>query len=338
MNTRVKLILTGVVAFAAGAGLVFYFIKAQPKSGGDSGDEGPAASPVQLQRGGNGETVILLDTDTQQRLGLKTEDLAARQWQPELKGYGAVIDPATLSAAVADLELARTAAEASSREYERQKTLAAQDNTSARTLETARAAATHDQLGFESALARFKLDWGQSLAQQTNLDTLLQQVSTGETTLVRVDLSAGKLLSAPPASARIVALTDETKSVNGDLFSATGGVNPATQSQSFFYLVQGRPLPPGAAVTAFLKSAGEPVNGVVVPSAAVLRYEGKDWIYVQAGTNGFARKEMTLDEPMDSGWFVSSNLTATNRVLVNGAQSVLSAELSSGNFNSGSRD
>ncbi len=338
MNPPIKNILTALAAFAAGAALVFYFVKVQPKPSGAAGDEGATTSPVQLKRDANGATVVVLDTETRQRLGLKTEAPVARRWQPEVKGYGSVIDSATLSAAIAELESARTAAEASGQEYSRQQALAAQDNASARVLEAARAAATHDQLGFESGRAKFAIDWGQSLAGQTNLDMLLQQLANGEVTLVRVDLPAGQVLSPPPASARIVALTDETKSVDGDLFSATLGVNPVTQSQVFLYLIKGQPLAPGAAVTGFLKNAGEPVAGVVVSSGAVLRYEGKGWIYVQNGSNDFTRTEISLDHPAENGWFVSGNLTATNRVVVGGAQTVLSAELSGGNFNSGSRD
>ncbi|HTY87282.1 MAG TPA: hypothetical protein VMB80_07445 [Candidatus Acidoferrum sp.] len=338
MKTSVKILLTALAAFAAGGALVFYFIKAEPKSGAEAGAEGAAAGPVQLKRAANGETVVVLDAPTQQRLSLKSETLAALQWQPEVKGYGAVIDAATLAAAVADLESARTAAEASSREYERQKTLAAQGNASARALEAARATATHDQLAFESARAKFALDWGKSLADQTNPAGLVQQLSAGETTLVRVDLPAGQVLSAPPASARIVALTDESKSVDGELFSATAGVNPTTQNQSFFYLIRGRPLPSGAAVTGFLKVPGESVSGVVVPADAVLRYEGKGWAYLQTGTNDFTRTEIPLDRPVANGWFVSGGLTPSNRIVISGAQTVLSAELSGGNFNSGSRD
>ncbi len=338
MNTPVKIVLTALAAFAAGAALVFYFVKIQPKSDSDNGGEGATASPVQLKHGANGGTIIILDAEAQERLGLKTENPAGLQWQPEVKGYGSVIDPATLSAAVADLESARTATEASGREYSRLKTLAEQNNASARSLEAAQATATHDQLGFESTLAKFTLDWGKWLAGQTNLEVLVQQLSTGEATLVRVDLPAGQTLSTPPASARIVALTEETKSVSGELFSATTGVNPQTQSQSFFFLVQDQPLTPGAAVTGFLKISGAPLDGVIVSSDAVLRYEGKGWIYVQTGTNDFTRTEIPLDRPAENGWFVSGSLTATNRVVVSGAQTVLSAELSGGNFNSGSRD
>jgi hypothetical protein len=338
MNTPVKFLLTGLVAFVAGAALVFYFIKAQPKSGGDTGDEAAATSPVQLKHGANGETIIELDAPTQQRLGLKTGEPTPVQWQPEVRGYGRVIDPASLSAAVADLESAGAAAEASGREYDRLKTLAAQNNASAQALEAAHTAATHDQLAFESSRTKFALDWGQSLAEQTNLDTLVQQLSAGRTTLVRVDLPAGQVLPTAPAAARIVPLTDETKSVKGELFSATVSVNPATQSQSFFYLIPNQPLVPGTAVTGFLQISGEPVDGVVIPPDAVLRYEGKGWIYVQTGSNDFIRTEIPLDRPAENGWFVSGNVTATHRVVVSGAQTVLSAELSTGNFNTGERD
>jgi hypothetical protein len=50
------------------------------------------------------------------------------------------------------------------------------------------------------------------------------------------------------------------------------------------------------------------------------------------------RKEISLDRLTDNGWFVSENLSATNRVVVTGAQTVLSAELSGGGFNTGQRD
>ena len=339
MNTQVKAVFTGIVAFAAGGLLMFYVARHPSKPGGDAADEGsPAAGSAPLKHNAKGERVIVLDAETQQRLGLKMEAPASTRWQPEVKGFGRVMDPATLSAAVADLESARSAAEATGKEYDRMKTLAAQNNVSIRALESVGATATHDELAFRSALRKFALDWGQALADGNDRERILSEVVSGQTALVRVDLPPGETLPSPPATARIVALTDETKPVDGALCSALVGVNPQTQSQVFFFLVKDPLLTPGAAVTGFLKVSGEPVDGVVVPADAVLRYEGKGWVYVQTGTNDFARSEIPLDRPADNGWFVSGGLTATNRIVVSGAQTVLSAELSGGNFNSGSRD
>jgi hypothetical protein len=290
----------------------------------------PAKAVVQSTGG------VKLDQETQERIGLKIELPLTTQWQPELKGYGRVIDAATLAAAVADLESTRAAAEVSRKDYDRQKTLAAQANASARALESAQSTSTHDELAFESALAKFKLDWGSTLADAAG--KILSDVVNGTAALVRIDLPAGEVLSAPPASARILTLTDEVKPVTGVIAGATDGVNPQTQSQGFFFLVKGQPLPPGAAVTGFLKTSGEPVNGVIVPAEAVLRYEGKGWIYVQTAATEFTRREIPLDRLMENGWFVSENLSATNRIVVSGAQTILSAEMSGGDFNTGTRD
>ena len=94
---------------------------------------------------------VMLDAETQQRIGLATELPVAAQWQPELPGHGWVVEPAALTAAAADLAAAQSAAGLSRKEWERQKTLAVDNNISVRALETAEAAATHDSLAVESA-------------------------------------------------------------------------------------------------------------------------------------------------------------------------------------------
>jgi hypothetical protein len=328
MNPPVKIILTSLAAFAAGAALVFHLVKTQPETAADAGGQSAADSAPQLKHDATGEMVITLNAEMQEHLGLKMAAPAVAQWQPEARGYGRVIDPAALTAAIADLESARTAAEASGKEFKRLKNLS-EENISAKNLESARATATHDKLAFESTLAKFAQDWGQSLADGDDREKILSEVVNGTAGLVRIDLPAGETLPEPPASARIIALTDETKPVEGAPCSATTGVNPQTQSQSFFFLVKNRPLTLGSAVTGYLKMSGEPSNGVNVPSSAVLRYEGKNWVYVQTGNGEFARREIPLDRPVENGWFVSGDLT--NRIVVTGAQTILSAELNNGN-------
>ena len=279
---------------------------------------------------------VTIDAETQERIGLKIESPVAAQWQPEVKGYGVVIDPASLAAALMNLETARSAADVSGKELERLKTLT--DNVSAHTLETAKGDAQRDALALQSSLVKFKQDWGSALAAEGALAKIQTAIADGSTALVRVDLPAGVALPSAPASARIIALTDETKSVTGEFAGVTDGVNPQTQTRSYYFLVKGQPLASGAAVTGYLRVSGDPVAGVVVPQSAVLRHEGKGWTYEQTGTNQFQRVEVPLDRLTDGGWFVSEDLSATNRIVTSGAQTVLSAELSGGGFNTGARD
>ncbi|MDR3377707.1 MAG: hypothetical protein P4M10_03405, partial [Verrucomicrobiae bacterium] len=81
-----------------------------------------------------------------------------------------------------------------------------------------------------------------------------------------------------------------------------------------------------------------PVRGVVVPAGAVLRHQGLGWVYVQTDTNQFRHVEIPLDRLAAGGWFTAENLSATNHIVVTGAQTVLSAELSGSGFNTGQRD
>jgi hypothetical protein len=320
-----KIIFPLAVMFAAGLAGCSKADADKPTDAGDKADASPKAG-------------VTLDAETQARIGLKIESPVAAQWQPEVKGYGVVIDAATLAAAVMNLETARAAAGVSGNELERLKILAAQDNVSTRALEGAKADAQRDALALQSALVKFKQDWGSALAGTGELAKIQAAVGGGSTALVRIDLPAGETPSALPASARIIALTDESKAVTGEFSGVTDGVNPQMQIRSYFFLVKDQPLAAGAAVTGYLRIAGDPVSGVIVPVGAVLRHEGKGWTYEQTGTNQFVRVEVPLDRLTTDGWFVSENLSATNRIVTGGAQTVLSAELSGGGFNTGTRD
>ena len=302
----------------------------------DADDAAPAAAnPIKLKQTADGLVMLSLTADIQEKLGLKTATLTAAQWQPEIKTYGRVLDPAVLAAALADLATARAAADVSAKEWQRQKTLAAQNNASVRALETAQAAALNDEQALASALAKFKMNWGGKLAE--NGGVILSQITANQTALVRLDLPAGKFLSVSPDSARLVLAMAETNAAAADFFDTMAGVDPQTQAQSFFFLVKNGTLPANAAVTGFIRTAGVTADGAVVPADAVLRYEGLNWIYAQTGTNDFTRVPISLDRAVRGGWFVET-IPATNRVIISGAQAALSAELSSGSFNTGERD
>ena len=55
------------------------------------------------------------------------------------------------------------------------------------------------------------------------------------------------------------------------------------------------------------------------------------------GLDDFSRRELLLDRTVADGFF-TEQFSATNRVVITGAQTLLSAELSGGGFNTGQRD
>jgi len=231
---------------------------------------------------------------------------------------------------------ARLTAGDSAKEYARQELLAEQNNASARAVETARTTARQDELAQATGLAKFRAQWGAVLASRIN--EILPLVASNQAALVRLDLPAGDNPAWPPLAAQILTVADETNPVSAHYLDTLPGVDPLSQGQSYLFLVSDRALPPNAAVTGFLEVPGDPIKGVIVPAAAILRYEGRGWVYVQTGPNQFLREPIPLDYPVADGWFVPESQPMTNGVVVTGAQTVLSAELSGGAFNTGERD
>ena len=82
---------------------------------------------------------------------------------------------------------------------------------------------------------------------------------------------------------------------------------------------------PGAAVAAFLP-IGEARTGVVVPAAAVVWWQGRAWVYVEERPGRFVRRVVATGAPVAGGLFVTGGVVAGDRVVVRGAQMLLSEE------------
>ena len=175
---------------------------------------------------------------------------------------------------------------------------------------------------------RLVLAWGKAVAARNDLPAFILALAVQDVALVRVDLLAGEPLKSPPTGARIVTLSAD--SADAEFLGAAAGVDPQLQGRGFIFLVKAGEshLLSGEAVTGHLKIPGTPLAGVVVPRDAVVRTEGKGWVYV-LNENGasFTRKEIALNRPTETGWFVTNGVTAGHHVVVTGAQTLLSEEL-----------
>ena len=301
--------------------------KAAPEAG--AAEKQPAAAEEEagphVSRDTNGLVVIAINDEAQGQLGLVVKKPQPFQMSPEIKAYGRVLDPAPLAALLNELAAARAAYIASSNELARLKTLTGQGNASARALQAAEAAALRDQLAAQSASDRLALSWGKVVAAQTALPDFIQSLTSLETVLVRLDVPMGETLPAQPLGARLAGLD----AVSLEFLAEAPNMDPQMQGQGFIFLAKpNKPrLAPGQAVTAYLKLPGEPVNGLLIPRDAVVRTEGAGWVYeLNAGGEGFTRLEIALDRPAEPGWFVTQGVSATNYVLVTGAQQLLSLE------------
>ena len=321
MKNKIIPVLTALCAALTLAGCGRVDLDHDGDKDGDKG--GAAGTNSAAASGGSGVT---MDQATQERIGLKIATPVAAQWQPKLQVTGLMADMPTLLSDAADYAAAQAQAAASQSDWGRTEKLAAQNNASTRALETARAQAAHDMMALKSLQAKFAVMWGAKLATDTNLMETLAGMTNG-TTLVKLSLPAGMATPSPIGQATVQLLADGAAMVPAT-FSDDLGIDPATQQETLLFTTD-RPLPARAAVTAELETGGEPISGVEIPAEAVLRHMGKGWVYEQTVTNQFQRVEVPLNRQTQNGWFVTGELTTTNQIVVTGAQTILSTELSS---------
>jgi hypothetical protein len=333
------IILIIVIAVAVGGGLWWHqrhdaATPAAGKSADDKPDEKAGEKPADADEGSHvthdeqGNTVVSMSDEDQGDAGIVFGNPAAGQWSQEVKGYGRALDPAPLAGLLNELILAQAATNATTREWERQKTLLAQTNTSPRALQAAEAAALRDQLAVQSVRDRLALAWGATLAGRSDLAEFVQLLASRQAVLLRVDLPGGESLAALPAGARVVTLSGKT--AEAKFLSPTVDVDPQFQGQGLLFTIQPNTnaLAPGQAVTVWMQVPGEPMTGVIVPGESVLRLEGAGWVYVMnKGGESFTRRKIALDRPTEAGWFVTEPLKADDYIVVKGAQTLLSEEL-----------
>ncbi len=335
MNRESLAIATIFIALAA---LLFLaFIQGRAEFAGELAREAPVKSPSRVSIS-NHEAVITLDRAAQAKSGITAAPLMANSGQEQQvcatvlqtqelvdahNGY--VAARARLDKALAGLELAR-------QDHERLKELHEDDhNVSDRAfhagvvamqLEEAnvRAAQAALQASASSVAQRYGETVGAWLAGDAPAyERLLRQ----QEVLVQVAFPSHGASAAPPKNIRIQAR--ENVLVAAMLASRLPRVDPRTQGLSFLYLAPAGMLVPGMNVLAYLP-AGITPRSIVVPRAATVWWQGKTWVYLQAGTGRYVRREIPAFHPVEDGFVVDNGLTPNDSVVVAGAQLLLSEE------------
>ncbi len=307
--------------------------------GGDGDEEDKPISATPRVTTAGGETSVTLDAATLARAGLVIVPLSASSHRAEIVAYGSVLDLTELAdargaaaGAAARASRAEAALHASRAEFERTRTLRADDGAASdKALEAARAAFEADTSELSAARAAVATledaaaqRWGGVIAGwlasgSPRLDALLQQKER----LARLTLPPGTAMEAPPATA---VLRAGDAAVTATLVSPAPRTDPRIQGVSLFFAAPASPsLQAGTNLTGSL-GVGAVEEGVVVPAGAVVWWRGRAWVYVEKGTGSFVRREVPTDAPTPDGWFAAKGLGVGERVVVEGAQLLLSEE------------
>lgn len=149
--------------------------------------------------------------------------------------------------------------------------------------------------------------------------------------VARVDVPVGQHVPENVSSARIVPVGYEDRPIPAERMAVGAAVDPKAQGESFLFRLSGTRfgLRPGVSVTAYLSVPGQRTRGVAIPRAALVRVMGRVYVYVQTAPDKFVRKEASLNNPVADGYVVTTNFSPGDRVVVEGAQILLSEEFKS---------
>jgi hypothetical protein len=231
--------------------------------------------------------------------------------------------------ATAQVEKARASLDASSREFQRLSGLNKENkNVSDKAVEAAEVTFSSDQTTLRNANQLLALSglpgrqhWGPIVGGWIEHGSAeLEAVLAGRTWLLQA--TPGDGTNVPSR----LSLKNGQRMIEARLLSQLPRVDPRFQTPSYLYSVPASSgLVPGMNVIAFA-AQGSLERGVVIPSPAVLWWQGKSWVYVETVSGVFVRRETSLTTPLADGWFMQRGFAPGDRVVVEGAQQLLSEE------------
>ena len=168
-------------------------------------------------------------------------------------------------------------------------------------------------------------EWGSVVAKWAVESSLeLQHVFDQREVLVQMTMPSGAAFGATKTISLEIPGGTRTEAI---LVSTFPRVDPRIQGTSFLYVAPAHlGLTPGVNLLAHL-SVGSQMKGLIVPTSAVVWSEGKAWAYQQTASERFTRRVVSTDVPVEQGFFVARGFSPGDRVVTQGAQSLLSEEM-----------
>ncbi len=334
--------LTGVSAIALGIAVGGAFgLRAlgAGASGGDDADAPAASSPSIGVKTVDGKTWIMADKAAQDTSGIETKPVDSIDYQPRTEALGSLANPQVLADtfrgyqnAQFELDRAKIASNVAQSEFNRLGPLQ-RDNSiiSTKTLQSAQVAGATEQAILKAAASKIRLQesairsqWGPVLATWlTTGSPQLDRVMSGQSLLIQIALPAGQRVG----DAKTAQLTTpDGRQIEVTMISRVPQVDPRFQGQGFFAIAPGDPeLLPGMSVPVSIPN-GDVLHGVLLPAAAVVRWEGQSFVYTMPEDGQFIRQAVTTDIMTADGWLVRTDVAPGTPVVVSGAALLLSEE------------
>lgn len=336
-----------VLLCGLGALVIVGFVEGREEAAQEAEREEPIKPPLRVTLPERGQPIITLDDDAQQAIGLETAELKPGKYQDQVRAYGTVLDLTALTtlntnyiAAVSQLNTAQARLAASQPAFARAQALYSKSIGNLVQVQNTEAAVIADRAAVEAAQSQVRTlratamqEWGPVIGNAMVINGgLINRLIERTEFLLQITLPPGVQLDDVPPTVS-VEVVGKSRRAEARYISPATRTDPRIQGLTYFYAAAANSgVLPGMNVRAFLVD-GAPVDGVVVPSSAVVWWAGRAWVYRQMGEDTFSRHEIPTDMPdgANGGGFVvpASALSGEGAIVTSGAQMLLSEEFRS---------
>jgi hypothetical protein len=298
--------------------------------------------PNRVEQNSN-QATVRLSPEQQKQVGLETAVLEAIPHPEQFRAYGAVLDIARITEltnsyanAQAQLQTAQAKLEVAKSAFDRTKNLVQSAALPKKEAEAAEGTFRTDQAALAAAESQVKTlaataqqEWGPVIGKGiVERSPAVVRLIERDQFLVQVTLPPGLTLAEPPRTALAQA---PTRDANIDLqyLSPATRTDARIQGLSYFFSAPGDSgLLPGMNTTVYVPS-GKTYEGVFVEDTAIVRWQGRSWVYLRVEPDSFKRHPISTDQPVSDDDYVVRDIPPGSEIVVRGAQVLLSEEAKS---------
>ena len=307
----------------------------------DDDDDRPSASqrsrPTRQKPG-----LVRLTRDQQSAAGLTSEILSSVVLQDETTSFGKVLDiqpllelRARLRAAQADVDVANAALKLAAKNRNRIQALYQADIIAGRELAQAEAQWQSDftrEQGARRHVEEIHREaehvWGDALAKLALGDKseLLEKLTSHHRALAQITLPYGSNPTDPKNRMWVARDFDRSRAIQAELISAAPRTDDLVQGETWFFHLPGEHLRAGMRINTWMTGIGPGRQGVYLPASAIVWQAGKSWVYRDEGDGNYTRLVVDPQPSPGNAQLIETGLAPGTRIVVTGAQTLLSEE------------
>ncbi len=331
-------VLACVAGTWAGTGHIRRALAAEPQS-----DKSTSARTEPSRSANSDQPIVKLTPSQQGQVGLETAAVEAAPHPEQFRAYGAVLDISRVNEltnsyanAQAQLQTAQAKLEVAKSAYDRIKNLVdsaalarKEAETAEGTLRVDKAALTAAESQLRTLAATAQQEWGPVIGRGiVERSPAVVKLIERDQFLVQVTLPPGVTVTATPKTALAQA---PTRNANIDLnyISPATRTDPRIQGLSYYFSAPGDGgLLPGMNTIVYVPS-GTTYEGVFIEDTAIVRWQGRSWVYLRVSPDSFRRHPISTDQPVSDDDYVVRDIPSGSEIVMRGAQVLLSEEAKS---------